>query len=65
MVVLLVVMEWTAAITGDRVGLYLEFFSKEKTCGRPFSMRRKQKLNVLVLFSVLVQDVAPLFCSGH
>jgi hypothetical protein len=28
--VLLVVMEWTAAITGDRVGLFLDFFSKEK-----------------------------------
>jgi hypothetical protein len=25
-VVLLVVLEWTAAITGDRFGLFLEFF---------------------------------------
>jgi hypothetical protein len=28
--VLLVVMEWTGAITGDHVGLFLECFSKEK-----------------------------------
>jgi hypothetical protein len=33
MVALLVVMEWTAAITGDRMGLFLEFFSIEKNCG--------------------------------
>jgi hypothetical protein len=33
MVVLLVVRELMAAITGDRVGLFLELFSKEKKCG--------------------------------
>ncbi len=37
MVVLLVVMEWTAAITGDPAGLFLDFFSKEKKLGQPFS----------------------------
>jgi hypothetical protein len=58
--VLLVVMEWTATITGDHVGLFLEFFSMEKNCGRPFSKRQKRKLNVFVLFSV-VELVAPLF----
>jgi hypothetical protein len=36
LVVLLVVMEWTDAITGDRVGLFLIFLQGEKF-GEPFS----------------------------
>jgi hypothetical protein len=45
----LVVMEWMAAITGDRVGYprfsgFLGFFSEEKIFGEPSSAWRKQKL---------------------
>jgi hypothetical protein len=36
-VVLLVVMKWPGAITGDPTGLFLDFFSKEKNLGQPFS----------------------------
>ncbi len=61
MVVLLVVKEWTAAIAGDCMGLFLELFLKEKNFGRPFSKGQKQKLNVFVLFSVFGTAVAPLF----
>jgi hypothetical protein len=37
MVVLLVAMEWTAAITGDRMGLFLDFTLRRKNLGQPFS----------------------------
>jgi hypothetical protein len=33
----LVVMEWTAAITGERVGLYQDFFAEKKNFGELFS----------------------------
>jgi hypothetical protein len=36
-VVLLVAMEWTAAITGDRMGLFLGFSLRRKNLGQPFS----------------------------
>jgi hypothetical protein len=36
-VALLVVMEWTAAITSDREGLFKGFFSEEKNLGQLFS----------------------------
>jgi hypothetical protein len=50
-VVLLVVMELTAAITGDRVGLFLDFSLRRKIWGAVFQGGNGCSYNELVYLS--------------